>query len=149
MVTPERHNLRSKNQKQPEVVSMKKYPRLCAGIAAGLLTAAPAFASSLNLNFSSTGGSVLDSAGQGTGFSARLGGTGGSLAVNDPNLTINTGSGNLTLRSQQADFNGQAGVSIMSAPGVNLSTLGFSGSQDFSVTATFLGPMTSEFIDQV
>ncbi|ATC64419.1 hypothetical protein CMV30_10880 [Nibricoccus aquaticus] len=90
----------------------------------------------LDLDFSSVAGSGLrDASGQFTGLNARLPGTGASVAANDPNLTLNTGSGKLDLRTTRADLNGRTGLAANSSPGVALNTLGFSGSEDFSVTA--------------
>jgi arabinan endo-1,5-alpha-L-arabinosidase len=118
--------------------------------AASMLVSSTLFASTLTLDFSSAGsGGVLDSAGADTGFSTRLIGTGGSLPTNDPNLTLNTGGGVLTLTTQQSDFNGGAGLAIGSMPGVNLSTLGFTGAQDFTVTANFAPIPALMDIDQV
>jgi len=91
---------------------------------------------------------VLDVDGEGTGFTSRLAGTampGGADAL----LDIDTGLGEVAITSTQSDFNGGAGVGIMTAPGVQLSSLGYDGSQSFSATANF-GPITGfEDIDQV
>ncbi|HMP83080.1 MAG TPA: hypothetical protein PKA41_10305, partial [Verrucomicrobiota bacterium] len=107
-------------------------------VMAGLSFAAVSQAAVLNLNFSSSGGTVLDANGVGTGFTARMDGTGASLPANDTNLVLNTGAGVLQMRSSAgADFNGQAGMAVASVPGVWLSTLGFSGGNDFTATATF------------
>ena len=119
-----------------------------AALGAIFLEMARRMSSSLTLEFNAPGGTILDSTGVGTGFTTRLPGTGGGLPANDPNLTLDTGAGVLNMKSQQADYNGAAGLGINSAPGVNLSSLGFSGDQDFRVAATF-GPLTGrEFIDQ-
>jgi hypothetical protein len=103
-------------------------------------------AASLNLDFSSTGGTLLDAQGQGTGFTTRLSGTGTALAANDPNLDINTATGKLTIRTgnntgANQDFNGQVGLDTLEAVGIQLSSLGYTGSEDFSVSAVF-DPLT-------
>jgi arabinan endo-1,5-alpha-L-arabinosidase len=122
-----------------------------AGVAvASLLAAAPLQASTVTLDFNSAvGGTVLDSAGLGTGFTTRLTGTGGSIAGNDSVLTLDTVNGVLRMTTTQSDFNGQAGMGILSAPGVNLSTLGYTGTQDFTATAIFKPIAGVEFIDQL
>ena len=99
-------------------------------------------AAALNLDFSSTGGTLLDAQGQGTGFTTRLSGTGTALAASDPNLDINTATGKLTIRTgnnvgANQDFNGQAGLDTLEAVGIQLSSLGYTGTQDFTVTAVF------------
>jgi hypothetical protein len=98
----------------------------------------PALGSSLTLDFTSaTPGTVEDSADLGTGFTTRLSGTDSDNP--DSRLTLNTGAGTLSIAgsSSGADFNGQSNVDLIEAPGINLSSLGFTGSQDFSLTATF------------
>lgn len=101
-----------------------------------------ALAASANFDFTTTGGTILDAQGQGTGFSVRLSGTGGALPANDPNLDINTATGKLTIRTGNGadviqDTNGGVGLDTMEAIGLNLSSLGYTGTQDFIVTATF------------
>lgn len=121
-------------------MKLKLIKKLLAGIAAaGLLQAASTQATTLNLNFSSAGGTVLDINGVGTGFTARMPGTGADITGNDTNLLLQTGSGVLQLHtSPGADFNGQAGMSAASVVGLNLSSLGFNGDNDFTVTANFI-----------
>src|ERR1051325_9667966 len=112
----------------------------------GLLTAvtvvaASANAASLNLNFSSAGGTILDKNGVGTGFTARMPGTGDNIiaVTNDPNLLLRTGPGVLQmLTSPGADFNGGTAMADATVVGVMLSDLGFTGSNDFSATANFI-----------
>ncbi len=98
----------------------------------------------INLNFSSAvAGTIQDSAGNGTGFTARLSGTGGSIATKDPNLTMNTGASpsNLSVTANSAsDFNGSKNLGTLEALGVDLSSLGYTGTQNFSVSATFSFP---------
>ncbi|MBD5778868.1 glycoside hydrolase family 43 protein [Pelagicoccus sp. NFK12] len=103
-----------------------------------------------SFDFEATGtGGILDSVGKSTGLTARLSGTGASYTVNDPNLTLDEANGQLLLKSTQADFNGQAGVASASAVGVAFSELGYTGSEDFSVTAQFAPIEGLESIDQV
>jgi hypothetical protein len=71
------------------------------------------------------------------------------LGANDSLLTLNTGGGALAMVSTQSDFNGGAGLAIGSMPGVNLSTLGYTGAEDFSVTASFAPISGLGFIDQI
>jgi hypothetical protein len=96
-------------------------------------------ASSLNLNFHTASGTILDKDGQGTGFSSRLSGTGTALSSPDSRLDIDTTAGTLALTTGTTaeDFNGQNGVNVAEAVGIQLSTLGYTGSQDFSVSAHF------------
>jgi hypothetical protein len=95
-------------------------------------------AHTLTLKFtSSIPGTLLDSTGQGTGFGVHMPGTGGSLPSNDPNLVLNTGAGTLSIAATPADLNGQGNLGVGELPGTQLSTLGYTGTQDFSVTATF------------
>ena len=118
----------------------KLIKKMLAGImVVGLLPAASTPAATLTLNFSSAGGTVLDTNGVGTGFTTRLSGTGADITGNDTNLLLNTGAGHLTMHtSPGADFNGQAAMSGASVPGVLLSTLGYTGANDFTATATFI-----------
>jgi len=103
------------------------------------LAALTAPAASFTLNFNSAGGAVLDSAGVGTGFTARMPGSGTSLPGSDPNLLLRTTAGVLQLRtSPGANFNGNANMANASIVGINLSDLGFMGEQDFVAKATFV-----------
>jgi arabinan endo-1,5-alpha-L-arabinosidase len=114
------------------------------------LTLIPAAtASTLSLDFSSPGGTILDSAGLGTGFTSRLAGTGGSIGANDSLLTMDTLNGVLRMTTIQSDFNGQVGMAALSAPGVQLSSLGYTGTEDFTATATFRPIAGVENIDQL
>lgn len=104
----------------------------------------------IDLDFGSAATSGLqDAAGFLTGFTARLPGTGSALPVLDPNLRLNTTTGALELSSTQADFFGQFNFANASLPGIDLSSLGFTGTEDFAVTAVFRPLTTLEFIDQV
>jgi hypothetical protein len=105
---------------------------------------------SLTLNFTSAvSGTINDSAGTGVGFTHRLPGTGDALPANDPNMTLNTGgSGTLTIMTTTNDINGQVALNVGEYMGIKLSSLGFTGSEDFSVSATFLDSVFTENYDQ-
>jgi hypothetical protein len=95
-------------------------------------------ASSLTLNFNSPGGTILDANGIGTGFTARMPLSGQNITGNDPNLFLHAGNGVLQmLTSPGVDLNGQVGVSNATIVGIQLSTLGFTGNNDFQVTGIF------------
>jgi len=110
-------------------------------------------AASTLLDFTSTGGTILDAQGQGTGFTTRLSGTGAGLAANDTNLDIDTTSGTLSITTgdgtgSNQDFNGTLGMDTTEALGMNLSSLGYTGSEDFIVTASFNSLPSTENPDQ-
>jgi len=103
------------------------------------LFTSPATAASFNLDFSSAGGTVLDRNGVGSGFTARMPGSGANITGSDTNLLLRTGDGILQLRtSPGADFNGNANMANASVAGVSLASLGFTGEQDFVAKATFV-----------
>jgi hypothetical protein len=82
---------------------------------------------------------VLDANGVGSGFTARLPGSGASITGSDGNLLLRTNTGLLQLRaSPGADFNGPANMAGATAVGINLADLGFSGENDFVASATFI-----------
>ena len=112
---------------------------------------APGVSSNLSapLNFfAAAPGTILDSAGHGTGFTSRLPGTGGSLAANDPNLTLNTVAGTVSLRSTGSDLNGQGNLGAASFVGIPLSSVGIGASTDFAVSAAFKNVQYSQAYDQ-
>lgn len=94
-------------------------------------------------------GGILDQDGTPTGFTTRLGGTGGTLATHDPKLNLDTTAEVLEIRSSQADFAGQAGMAGLSAPGLRLSDFGFTGDQDFVIRAEFAPVVGFAFVDQL
>lgn len=103
----------------------------------------------LTLDFDSdTPGSLNDASGRGTGFVTRLSGTGSALAANDSNLELDTDAGVLRVYSTPSNLNGQSNLPEGQFPGISLSTLGFTGAEDFSVTATFRNIQYSEPVDQ-
>src|SRR3989442_8661110 len=106
---------------------------------AGALCVSSLQAATLTLNFSSAGGAILDTNGVGTGFTARMPGTGANITNNDPTLLLNTGGGVLQMHtSPGADFSGQVAMADATVVGINLSDLGFNGGNDFSATAAFV-----------
>src|SRR5579871_602965 len=133
-------------QTNPQIRTMKTKPAkiLLAALAAVSLQIASTRASSLTLNFSSPGGTILDTNGIGTGFTARMIGTGSAITGNDPNLLLNTNAPALTMHtSPGADFNGQVAMDTATVVGINLSSLGYTGSNDFTATAVFTGLPTT------
>ena len=94
----------------------------------------------LSIPLTSVGsGGILDKDGEATGFTTRLAGTGASLpAPNDTNLDLEIPNGLLSIASTSSDFNGQGNMAFAEAFGINLSTLGFTGSEDFKVRAKFI-----------
>ncbi len=114
-----------------------------------LLSPMVANADTISIGFDSAApGTIQDSTGQGTGLTDRLSGTGGSIATQDPNLSLDTGSGVLNITSTPSDINGQINLGLGEYLGVNLSSLGFTGSEDFSLSATFLNIQYSQAFDQ-
>lgn len=104
----------------------------------------------LDLDFTTAGaGGIRDLTGQPTGLTQRLPGTGASLAPDDPNLSLDPTEGVLTIISTRSDYNGQIGLDSNGSVGINLSDLGFTGAEDFAVSATFRPWPTPAFIDQV
>lgn len=97
-----------------------------------------AHAASTVLDFSSAGGTIFDINGEGTGFTTRLAGTGAGLLANDANLDLIQGSGVLRMTSTDADINGQRNLPTLEFVGINLSSLGFTGSQDLYVRGDFI-----------
>src|SRR5690606_6704709 len=115
-----------------------------------LTALSPTVVRRLDLNFTEPGASGLrDGTGAFTGLTARLPGTGALLPENDPNLLLDVSAGVLALGSTQADFFGGAGLDAASMPGAALADLGFTGVEDFAVTAAFAPLPALEFIDQV
>ncbi len=103
------------------------------------------------LTFSAPGtGGVLDSTGVPTGFDARLPGTGAALpSPDDTNLVLDTTAGSLLLTSTSSDFNGQGTIGEAEAPGIALSSLGFTGSEDLLIRAKFRNLPTFADYDQL
>jgi hypothetical protein len=81
-------------------------------------------------------GTLLDAEGRGVGLTHRLPGTGGDLGGQDGNLRLNTTRKALELTTTRSDINTQQGMEEGEYLGFRLSDLGFTGSEDFSVSAT-------------
>jgi beta-xylosidase len=104
----------------------------------------------MDLDFATAGAAGLrDANGVFTGLTTRLPGTGSALPELDPNLRLDAGSGVLALSTTRADFNGAAGLEGNSSPGVALADLGFTGDEDFAVTAIFRPLVGLQGIDQI
>jgi regulation of enolase protein 1 (concanavalin A-like superfamily) len=99
-----------------------------------------------NINFSAGSGSILDMNGVSTPFSVRLGGTGLSIPTEDPDLLMNNGAMDFT--SVTCDFNGQLLVTNADAIGFDLSSIGFTGTQDLAVTGSITNVAASVNYDQ-
>lgn len=105
----------------------------------------------VELDFTATGSSGLrDGAGRFTGLTARLPGTGGGVPINDPLLSLMTaGTGGLALTTTQSDYNGSTGLTGNRSIGLALAELGFTGAEDFAVTARFAPLPRLGLVDQV
>jgi hypothetical protein len=92
---------------------------------------------SLRLDFTrAVRGTVLDADGRGTGLAWRLPGTGGSLPQRDPNLRLRPDARALELTTTRSDLNTQEHMPTGEYIGFRLAELGFSGSEDFEISAT-------------
>jgi hypothetical protein len=105
------------------------------------------------MDFTATGaaGTITDVDAEATGL-VRLANTGTNPAYlpNDPNINLNTaGTGTFTFRTETTDFNGQQTMSNMAALGINLSSLGFTGGQDFKVRVKFVNTPAMGGADQL
>jgi hypothetical protein len=91
----------------------------------------------LRLDFSApVAGTLLDVDGRGVGLTHRLAGTGGGLPAQDANLRLNAKRSALELTTTRSDINTQLGMETGEYLGVLLSELGFTGSEDFAISAT-------------
>jgi hypothetical protein len=90
----------------------------------------------LRLTFArESAGTLGDAAGRGTGLTHRLPGTGARLPVQDPNLRLDPDRRRLELTTTRSDINNQFRLGQGEYLGVRLSDLGFTGREDFAVTA--------------
>ena len=80
-------------------------------------------------------GTIGDAEGRGVGLTHRLPGTGAELPANDPNLRIDPARGRLELTTTRSDINTQVGLETGEYLGVRLSDFGFTGREDFSISA--------------
>jgi hypothetical protein len=81
-------------------------------------------------------GTLADANGLGTGLTHRLPGTGSRLPAADPNLRMDAAEGRLELTTTRSDINRQVRLSDGEYLGIRLADLGFTGQEDFAVTAT-------------
>ena len=79
-------------------------------------------------------GTIRDRAGNGTGLTYRLPGTGSALAAQDNNLFLNCKSGQLELTTTETDLNSQFRLDCGEYLGVRLADLGFTGAEDFEIS---------------
>jgi hypothetical protein len=100
------------------------------------------------LTFREDAGGLQDSLGVGTGLTHRLPRTGFALPDRDPNLWLDPRQGRLVLTTTDSDLNQQVGMDHGEYLGLRLADLGFTGKEDFAVTATFLDIPALEFIGQ-
>jgi ferric-dicitrate binding protein FerR (iron transport regulator) len=103
----------------------------------------------LEPNFDRPGdGGILDANGVGTGLTHRLPGTGARLPERDPNLRMDPAKGRMELTTTNNDINTQFRLFQGEYVGARLADLGFTGSEDFAVTATILDIPALEFVGQ-
>jgi hypothetical protein len=98
---------------------------------------AVAAARSLQLDFARpVPRTIMDREGRGVGFSHRLPGTGAALPPHDPNIRLRPEQKYLELTTTRSDINTQEGMLTGEYPGVRLADLGFTGKEDFEISAT-------------
>jgi hypothetical protein len=90
---------------------------------------------------------VADSSGAGTGFTHRLPGTGSGLPARDPNLSL-VPEGGLDVAATISDLNTRYRLEQAEFPGVRLAELGFTGAEDFEVTAAVADAPAMAFVGQ-
>jgi hypothetical protein len=78
---------------------------------------------------------IGDVEGRGIGLTCRLPGTGTALPASDPNLRLVPDRGLLELTTTRSDINTQVGLASGEYPGVRLADFGFTGSEDFAISA--------------
>jgi hypothetical protein len=89
------------------------------------------------LNFAGPAeGTLLDAEGRGIGLTHRLPGTGGRLPERDPNLRLDPDRRALALTTTRSDINTQLGMKTGEYLGIRLADLGFTGAEDFAISAT-------------
>jgi hypothetical protein len=91
----------------------------------------------LGLDFSHpVAGTLLDATGQGVGLTHRLPGTGAGLPARDSNLRLQSEKGALELTTTRSDLNTQERLATGEYLGVRLADLGYTGREDFEISAT-------------
>ncbi len=99
--------------------------------------AAKAHARSITLDFSRPmPGTLADGRGQGVGFTHRLPGTGALLPRFDANLFLRSDTPALELTTTRSDLNTQDRMNTGEYLGFRLAELGFTGPEDFEISAT-------------
>jgi hypothetical protein len=93
-------------------------------------------------------GTLRDRTGAGTGLTHRLPGTGEWLAANDEFLSLDPAKGRLELTATRSDLNTQYRLRRGEYLGVRLSELGFTGREDFEVSAVFPEIPALDFVGQ-
>lgn len=96
-----------------------------------------------------TGSGVQDKDGEATMFTHRLANTGTAIPTVDPDLDLDTAAGTLALTTSSSDINGQLNMAELEAIGIPLSTLGFTGNEDFRVRAHYVNVPALGGYDQV
>jgi hypothetical protein len=92
---------------------------------------------SLSLDFTKPlAGGLRDRSGQSVGLTHRLPGTGVALPARDPNLRVVRKRGALELTTTRSDLNTQEHMPIGEYLGWHLPELGFTGKEDFQISAT-------------
>jgi ferric-dicitrate binding protein FerR (iron transport regulator) len=91
---------------------------------------------------------LRDRNGRVTGLTHRLPGTGRRLPEHDPNLLLASERGRLELTTTESDLNTRHRLHKGEYVGVRLSDLGFTGTEDFAVTATILDIPALELVGQ-
>jgi autotransporter-associated beta strand protein len=100
-------------------------------------------------SMSATGSGPQDKDGQATTFSGRLANTGTTIPTVDPNLDLDTTAGTLAMTTSSSDINGQVNMAELEALGIPLSSLGFTGNEDFRVRAHFVNLPALDGFDQI
>jgi hypothetical protein len=80
-------------------------------------------------------GTLEDKGGRGTGLTHRLPGTGDRIGPRDGNLVLDPDAGRLSLTTTDSDINRQVNLGAGEYLGVRLADLGFTGAEDFAVSA--------------
>jgi hypothetical protein len=93
-------------------------------------------------------GTLRAADGSGTGLTRRLPGTGKKIPERDPNLRLNAARQQLELTTTNSDINTQYRLGHGEYLGMRLSDLGFTGEEDFALTATFPNIPALEFVGQ-
>jgi hypothetical protein len=81
-------------------------------------------------------GTIMDRTGRGVGLTHRLPGTGAALPVRDSNILLRPEQHDLELTTTRSDINTQQGMATGEYPGFRLADLGYTGNEDFEISAT-------------